>query len=161
MLFDGGIHLVACIRMLLSAAGEDIKHLSGFPTQLQKILPPVDTVHAVMSTTGGGTGTFHVSFGAEFNQGFEMEAITTTGAVTFSPVKMKVVRRLPSGEHSEEESDVIMDSGVPAEIEAFGRGIARGNLDDRQSTAQGFDDVLVMQKMLESGKAGGALQTVA
>lgn len=160
MLFDGGIHLVACLRMLLTAAGEDVKHLSAFPTQLQEILPPVDTVQSVMITTGGGTGTFHVSFGAEFSQGFDMEAVTTNGAMTFNPVKMKVVRKSANGENSEEEFDVVMDSGVPAEIEAFGKGISRGALDDRQTTKEAFTDVLLMQKMLESGKAGGAVQSV-
>ena len=156
MLFDGGIHLVACIRMLLTAAGEDIKQLSAFPTQLQELLPPVDTVHAVMSTTNGGTGTFHLSFGAEFNHGFDMEAITTNGSVVFNPVVMKVVRKLENGEQSEEQIDVVMDSGVPAEISAFGQGILRCSLDERQSTKEAYEDVLVMQSMLESGKAQGA-----
>ena len=62
-LLDGGVHFTAGLRLLLGTENS-VTHLSAFSTQLQKHLPPVDTVDATMKTKSGAMGTFCVSFGS-------------------------------------------------------------------------------------------------
>ena len=72
--------------------GQDVKRFVSFTNLLQKKLAPVDTVHAVVSTEGGHVGTFCVSFGTEFKSGFEIEVVTTNGAVSVFPTEVRVVQ---------------------------------------------------------------------
>ena len=58
---DGGIHFVAGLRLLLGS--DNVSRLSAFTSQLQKHLPPIDTVDATMKTKSGATGTVSISFG--------------------------------------------------------------------------------------------------
>lgn len=161
MILDAAIHLVAVLRSLLGAAGEDIAQLSAFTTQLQKYLPPVDTVHAIMSTSGGAHGTFYLSWGAELGHKYDIKVVTSTGSVNYSPMVTKVVRKGADGAKVEESLPGGMDPGVGAEIKAFGEGIARGALDARQSPQEALRDLLVIQALLESGEANGALQMIS
>lgn len=160
MILDAAIHLVAVLRSLLGAAGEDIAQLSAFTTQLQKYLPPVDTVHAIMSTGSGAHGTFYLSWGAELGHKYDMEVVTT-GSVNYSPMVTKVIRKGADGAKVEESLPGGMDPGVGAEIKAFREGIARGALDARQSPQEALRDLLVIQALLESGEANVALQMIS
>ena len=58
---DGGIHTIAGLRLLLS--NDSVTRLSAFTNQIQKHLPPIDTVDATMKTKSGATGTVSISFG--------------------------------------------------------------------------------------------------
>ncbi|TPX12658.1 uncharacterized protein E0L32_000835 [Thyridium curvatum] len=142
MILEAAIHLVAVLRSLLGAAGENIAQLSAFTTQLQKYLPPVDT-------------------GAELGHKYDIEVVTTTGSVNYSSMVTKVIRKGADGTKVEESLRSGMDPGVGAEIKAFREGIAHGALDARQSPQEALRDLLVIQALLESGEANGALQMIS
>ena len=87
-LLDGGVHFIAGLRYLLNGIGQDIKSLAAFTALAQLKLAPVDTVHAILASDCGRSGTFSVSFGAAFKSGFEIDVVTTKGRVTVTPTSV-------------------------------------------------------------------------
>lgn len=81
-LLDGGVHLTAGLHLLLGTENS-VARLPAFNMQLQKHLPPVDTVDATMKTKSGATGTFCVSFGTTLT-GNEWTVASEGGTVTIS-----------------------------------------------------------------------------
>ncbi|KAK5189615.1 hypothetical protein LTR96_009416 [Exophiala xenobiotica] len=159
-LLDGGVHFVAGMRYLLSAVGEDISSLAAYTALLEPKLAPVDTVHGILLTTSGRSGSFNVSFGTEFKGGFEIFAATNKGSVSVSPVSVKVVRKDAEGKKVEEEETFAFGAGVKAEVEAFAASIESGTPDPRQTPQQALGDLIVLQGLLESGENKGAVKTV-
>ena len=152
-LLDGGVHFVAALRALLNAANDEIKDITAFTSLLQKKLPPVDTVHALIESRGGRHGTFCVSFGTEFKSGFEIEVVTTTGRVTVTPTQVESVGK----SFSEPKKDEFQfGSGVKPEISAFVAGITAGEVNKRQSPEEALRDLQVLEALLNSGSAGAA-----
>lgn len=64
-LLDGGVHFIAGTRLMLSPKNKLVK-MSAFSSQIQKHLPPVDTMDAVRQLEPGISGTFACSFGNTF-----------------------------------------------------------------------------------------------
>ena len=64
---DGGIHQIAAFRLLLGP--DSVSRLSAFTNQLQKHLPPIDTIDATIKTKSGATGTISISFGTTLTGG--------------------------------------------------------------------------------------------
>ncbi|KIW42674.1 uncharacterized protein PV06_06200 [Exophiala oligosperma] len=159
-LLDGGVHFVAGVRHLLSAVGEDISSLAAYTALLEPKLAPVDTVHGILRTTSGRSGSFNVSFGTEFKGGFEIFAATNKGSVTVTPVSVKVVRKDADGKKVEEEESFAFGAGVKSEVEAFAASIVSGTPDPRQSPQQALGDLIVLQGLLESGEQKGAVKAV-
>ncbi|KAH8898920.1 NAD(P)-binding protein [Thozetella sp. PMI_491] len=157
-LLDGGVHFVAALRLLLASAGQELKQLACFSALLEERLLPVDTIHAAAQTQDGKTGTIGVSFGTEFKSGLEAEIVTTKGAVTWTPTKVKVVSKSASGEKEESSKDFVYNSGVKAEFEAFGKSIVAGKGDARQTPREALKDLELLQSLLESGEGKGALK---
>jgi predicted dehydrogenase len=81
-LLDGGVHFIAGTRLLLGPGNEPIK-VSAFTSQVQKHLPPVDTVDAIWKLKSGASGTFSVSFGTTF-EGDEYAVSCEKGTVSIS-----------------------------------------------------------------------------
>ncbi|KAK3361533.1 oxidoreductase-like protein [Lasiosphaeria ovina] len=159
---DGGVHFVAALRLLLGAAGHEVKQLVGFSGLLEARLPPVDTVTAVALTQGGKSGTIAISFGTEFKAGLEVEVVTTQGAVVWEPKKVRTFTRA-AGEGDgpvEVAKTFAADSGVAAEVAAFGQAIAAGAADPRQTPEEALKDLEILQRLLESGAGGATLQTI-
>ncbi|PKS06036.1 hypothetical protein jhhlp_007870 [Lomentospora prolificans] len=158
-LLDGGVHFVAGVRYFLAAVGQEVKQLSARTALLQEKLPPVDTVHGLLTTGSGRSGTFICSFGTEFKSGFTIELVTTNGAVRMSPVEVTVTKRGANGEKTEEKKDFEFNTGVKAELVAFAQSINAGEVDPRQTAEQAFKDLEILQALLESGEASGAIKT--
>lgn len=113
-------------------------------------------MHGTLTTSSGRTGTFCVSFAAEFKAGLSVEVVTTEGSVKVTPVDVVTARRGAA----EEKKEFGRDSGVKAEVRAFAEGIGSGVLDARLSPEEALKDLTVLQGLLESGEEGGAVKAV-
>lgn len=153
-LLDGGVHFVAAVRALLASASDPITSLSARTALIQPRLGPVDTVHSVLTTRSGRSGTFCVSFAAEFRSGMNIELVTTNGSVKVSPVDVVV-----KSKNGEERTEFKREWGVKAEARAFAEAI-QGKADARLSPEEALRDLEVLQGLLESGEAGGAVKAV-
>lgn len=159
-LLDSGIHFVAAIRHLLSAAGESITHVAAFTSLLQDRLAPLDTIHATMQTSNETNGTFSLSFGAEFKSGFEFQVVTDKGAVTVTPTEVTLLRKDPKGEMNVARTafKALYSHAVEREVGLFAKAMATGKIEQRASPEEAFMDLRVLQAMLESGEDGGAVK---
>jgi len=92
-LLDGGVHFIAGTRLLLGPEYEPIK-ISAFSSQIQKHLPPVDTVDAVWKLKSGVSGTFALSFGTTFD-GDEYSVSCEKGTISISK-GIVTVKSLPN-----------------------------------------------------------------
>lgn len=156
------MHFVAGLRFLLAAAGQDIKQLVGFSALLDEKMVPVDTVHAVALTQDGKSGTIAMSFGTEFKSTFEIEIVTTNGAVAWNPTTVKSAARKADGSNEtiEETKEFPYSSGVTAEVGAFAKAIEGGTLDVLQTPSEALKDLEILQRLLESGAGGAKLQRI-
>jgi len=148
-LLDGGVHFVAGLRLLLAAGGEEVTQVSSLASLLVDRLGPVDTVHAVATTASGATGTVTVTFGTQHKSGLEIEVVTTNGVVNWNPRHVTVVGK--------SERDYEYDSGVKAEVAAFGRSVEAGTPDPLQTPEEALGDLRVLEGLLVSG---GQLKSV-
>lgn len=160
-LLDGGVHFIAGLRLLLQAAGHEVKQLACFSTLLQERLPPIDSVHSIASTRGGVNGTICLSFGTEFKSTLEIEVVTTEGSVGWDTKDVIVARRGAGDEKVESRKAFGFDSGVKLEVVSFAKSIeASGVPDPLQTPEQALKDLQILQALLESGEANAALKTI-
>ncbi|ERS96910.1 uncharacterized protein SPSK_02598 [Sporothrix schenckii 1099-18] len=158
-LLDGGVHFIAGLRHLLgaTAAKHDIAKVSAFTTLLQPKLAPVDTVQSILATDKGAIGTFCVSFGTEFKSAFEIEVVTTKGAVTLTPTAVTSTWvEAAGGNKKEDKKEFSFSSGVKPEVVAFGASLAKGAVDPRQSAEEALKDLAILEALLTSADQGGA-----
>lgn len=149
-LLDGGVHFVAGTRLLLEGAGEQVKRLTAFTTQLQQHLPPVDTLHASLQLGSGASGTLSVSFGTT-DKGSEYVIAAEKGAVAVLRGKVVVTK---DGK-SEEQEFPDEGSGVKQEVKAWAEGLAQGKPNARQSPEEALEDLKILEAALKSGEQGG------
>lgn len=83
-----------------------------------------------------------------------IELVTTKGSVTVSPVDVVV-----KSKDGEQRTEFARDSGVKAEVRAFA-GAIEGRADERLSPREALRDLEVLQGLLESGEAGGAVKPI-
>lgn len=140
---------------MLASLGQDISQVAGFSHLLEERLQPVDTVHAVALTNEGKSGTIAISFGTQFKSGLEVEVVTTNGSVYWNPTEVKVNTK--DGEKTE---TFERSSGVKEEMKAFAAAIERGNTEKNQTPEEALRDLEVIQRLLESGEAKGAVKAV-
>ena len=134
-LLDGGVHFTAGLRLLLGTENS-VTRLSAFSTQLQKHLPPVDTVDATMKTKSGATGTFCASFGTTFT-GTEWAVACEGGTVSISGSTVTTV--IDGKEVKKEVEDER--SGVPPEVRKWGEALAAGTKNERQIPEEALADL--------------------
>ena len=141
-LLDGGVHFVAGMRLLLGP-NEPFVSVSAHPTQLQKHLPPVDTVDATLKTKNGVTGTISISFGSTF-KGTGYSVACEKGVVNVFRDTVKV---------GDETKDVTNErTGVPPEVRTWGEAIMAGRADPRQSPEEALADLELLEATLKSGE---------
>ena len=164
---DAGVHFLAGLRCLLGRdPANRITHLSAFSTQNQPHLPPLDTVDACLRTKGGGTGVVSVSFGttlggSEYAAGFERGSVSVVPGMASKMVHGKAVERnvgvvswreVGQGEGKEgtEEKEEVEDegTGVMPEVRAWGEGLAKGQLDERQGVEEALADLEIVSLLL-------------
>jgi len=148
------------LRYLLSALGQEIATLSAFTDLLQDRLKPVDTIHAVAQTSQGRSGSFDVSFGTAFNEGFEIVVVTDACSVTIRPTEVTTRIQDDKGEKTESVEKVEMSFGVVEEVAAFSEAILGGELDVRISPREALGDLKMLEAMLRSGENGGAIKNL-
>lgn len=83
-----------------------------------------------------------------------IELVTTNGSVKVSPVDVVV-----KSKNGEERTEFKREWGVKAEARAFAEAI-QGKADARLSPEEALRDLEVLQGLLESGEAGGAVKAV-
>lgn len=146
---DGGVHFVAGTRLILGP-NDPVVTLSAHSSLLQAYLPPIDTVDAVMKTSGGATGTVSISFGSLFSD-FSYEFSCENGVVALTKEDVTV-----NGQSQNIEYD---GSGVTPEVVAFAAAIAKsGPLDKRQVPEEALADLEIIEKILTSGEEEGKPQ---
>jgi predicted dehydrogenase len=148
---DGGVHFAAALRTVLPAPPT---HLAGFARLTAEHLAPTDTVHAVVQTADGVTGTFALSlappdgaYGA--SNGFFVAG--ADGALSVCPVGAGGAWRFavrPKG--GEEEAEEIPQSGVEAEVRAFVDVVGGGKDDGRQRPQGALADLAFIEATLVS-----------
>ncbi|KAM0801963.1 glucose-fructose oxidoreductase [Usnea florida] len=136
-LLDGGVHVTAGLRFLLGSDNA-IASLSAYSAQLQKHLPPVDTIDATMRTKSGVTGTFSVSFGTSF-KGYEFSVACDGGTVQLS-IFGSTVTTVFDGK---EEKRVVQDerTGVPPEVRTWGEALVAGERNEKQEPEEALADL--------------------
>ncbi|KAF1933306.1 NAD(P)-binding protein [Didymella exigua CBS 183.55] len=150
-LLDGGVHFIAGTRLLLQGGGEVVSKLSAFTAQLQRHLPPVDTLHATLQTTSGVSGTLSISFGTT-DSGSEYVVAAEKGTVTVTRSKVEVTR----DGNTETKECPEEGSGVKQEVKAWAEGLAAGKPNKRQSPMEALEDLKILEAALRSGEKGGA-----
>ena len=160
-LLDGGVHFIAGMRVLLGGAGERVKRISAFTSQLRDYLPPVDTVDATFQLSNGATGAFSVSFGTTFS-GAEWSVACEEGTVSVD--KTLVTTKSKGGEEKTEDvqdevgnlkQDHVPIGSVVPEVFAWARSLKDLKWDPRQSAEEGLADLEILETMLKSGERNG------
>jgi len=158
-LLDGGVHFVAATRYLLGETNKP-KSLSAYTALLQPHLPPVDTVNSIWQTTSGISGTFSVSFGTPSGDGTEYTVNCENGSVTIVGHKVTVVEGVYPDSKSSEKEFPDEENGVKQEVKAWGKSLVEGKPNKLQSPEQALADLEILELMLRSGEADGAVQTL-
>lgn len=144
-LLDGGVHHTAGLRTMM---GKDnpLVTLSAHTAQLQPHLPPVDTIEAVAKAKNGAVGTITISFGTTqkgkvWAVGCEKGYVSVSGST------------VTAGDQTWEIKD---DSdGVGPEVRAWGKALASGTVDPKQSPEEAMADFELIEASLRSGEQGG------
>lgn len=157
-LLDCGIHFVAAIRYLLAAGEQRITEVAAFTSSLQPRLVPLDTVTATMRITNGKNGTFCSSFGAEHESAWEIQVVTDRGTVTVTPSQVSLKRKGEKAHNAFFKPK--WSHAIEREVESFAKAVSSGKMDPRASPEEARKDLVVMQAMLESGAAGGAVNSI-
>ncbi|KAI9870575.1 MAG: hypothetical protein M1830_004087 [Pleopsidium flavum] len=151
-LLDGGVHFTAGLRLLLGSENA-VTRLSAFTAQLQKHLPPVNTVDATLKTKTGITGTFSVSFGTSLT-GSEWTVGCEGGSVSIS--RSTVTTNINGDKERKDINDER--TGVPPEVRHWGEAIVSGKQNERQKSEEALADLELLESMLRSGNSDGEPQ---
>lgn len=149
---------MAVLRKLLAALDQNIKAVSAYTMSLQKDLPPIDTVHAILRTENGRNGSYISSVGVDGKLAMEFEIVTDKGCVTYRPFQMQIKTRFKGqdGEWEEKTLPAPLMWGVKEEIAAFAEAISEDKiLDSRLSTSEALEDLRILEAMLQSGEDQG------
>jgi len=162
-ILDGGTHFVAVLRILLAALGRKVTTVSAFTSLLQKTLPPIDTLHAILRTDDGRTGSYICSVGLESKLGMEFEVVTNKGSIIYRPFQMHIATKLRTadGKWEEKTEPAPIIWGVKEEIAAFAQGITAGTLDWKLSAAEALEDLKIVEAMIKSGEQIGVPINIA
>jgi len=120
--------------------------LSGHCAQLQKHLPPVDTVEATAKAKNGALGTISLSFGTTM-KGSEWTVAGEKGVVSVSGKNVTV-----NGETKEIQDE---GNGVKPEVRKWGEALVSGKPNARQSPEEALADLELIEAMLRSGEQDG------
>ncbi|KAJ0421459.1 hypothetical protein BJY00DRAFT_323252 [Aspergillus carlsbadensis] len=155
-ILDGGVHYIASLRTLLSAApGNEIARVSAFTTQLQPYLPPVDTADVILRTKAGVTGTFQISRGTSLRAD-EWTVACEWGWVRVSGEEVSVSRG-GNGDGEVEVRRVPNErTGVPPEMRAWAGAVLEGRIVVEQEPEAALADLEVIELILKSGESDGS-----
>ncbi|CAI6089602.1 unnamed protein product [Clonostachys chloroleuca] len=156
---DGGIHFIAALRLLLGASGEELSTVAAFTSLSEPRLAPLDSLSAVCLTKGGTCGTLSMSFGVDSCPKYlEIIMVTDRGTVSVAFDSVKVTTTA-NGRQANEEIPCKFDMGVKNEVEAFASSLINRTQNEQQCGSQAFEDLKLLEYMLESAKEGVILNT--
>jgi len=148
---DGGVHFVAATRLLLQGGGRKIKKVSAFTAQLQKHLPPVDTLNATMQLDNDASGTLSICFGTT-DTGSEYLVACEKGTVHVARGKVTITK---DGKDPETKEFPDEGNGVNQEIKAWAKSLEQGKRNEMQSPEEALKDLEILESCLKSGEQGG------
>ncbi|KAI0357694.1 oxidoreductase family protein [Trametes cingulata] len=132
-LLDGGVHTIAALRIILPSP---FKTVSAFASLAKDILPPQDTINAIVKSADGSHGLVELTWGAPTPSRSSQAGnnITVTGtegwleitrANGVMRVSVKTITRDKDGKTTGEAEQVIEEKevGIEKEIEGFLRAI--------------------------------------
>ncbi|KOS19914.1 Uncharacterized protein ESCO_005757 [Escovopsis weberi] len=155
-LLDAGVHFAAATRMLLGAGeGADENRpdqVQAFSALVEPLLPPVDSVAAIIRTRRGAAGVFQLSVSSA-SSAFEWDFAYRGGRVR---VAGDTVTVRPRGAAEDEVREFARASGVAEEVAAWAEGMRAGRVDALQEASEGLGDVEFIEKILQSGERQGA-----
>ncbi|KAH7355778.1 hypothetical protein BKA66DRAFT_269785 [Pyrenochaeta sp. MPI-SDFR-AT-0127] len=150
-LLDGGVHFIAGTRLLLQGGGQTIQTVSAFTAQLQKHLPPVDTLNSTLQLSNGSSGTLSISFGTT-DTGSEYLVACENGSVHVSRGKVTITK---DGKVTEVKEFKDEGNGVSQEIKSWAESLEKGKRNESQSPEEALRDLEVLEACLKSGEQGG------
>ena len=159
VLLDGGIHYVAALRCLLEAAGQSVSIVRASTSLIKEDLAPLDTLNANMTTINKSNGTFNLSYGSRYRRDCQMHIVTTNGAVAVSPSEV-VVSTNDKSMTRNKRFRFPPSSGVRNEIAAFAESVHTREPNPRGSPDQAYNDLKLLQGMLESGEEEGTAKRI-
>ncbi|KAG9190988.1 glucose-fructose oxidoreductase [Alternaria panax] len=148
---DGGVHFVAATRLLLQGGGQKVKKVSAFTAQLQKHLPPIDTLNATMQLDNGSSGTLSICFGTT-DTGSEYLVACEKGSVHCARGKVTITK---DGKDPETKEFPDEGNGVNQEIKAWAESLEQGKRNEMQSPEEALKDLEIIESCLKSGEQGG------
>ncbi|CZR65521.1 uncharacterized protein PAC_15421 [Phialocephala subalpina] len=154
------LRLIAILRYLLSAYQERVTNVTAFTSLLRQELPPQDTVHAIMKLNSGGSGTFTISLGSDFQNELEIAIYTAEGAVVVNPGRVVVKSKTMDhgdGEYKPEEKLLKGGSFVRRDVVAFAEAILKGYSTPSAKSDRGLGDLQIWETLLESAQRGESL----
>jgi predicted dehydrogenase len=131
---------------LLLGPENPLVSISAFTAQLQKHLPPVDTIEATAKAQNGAVGSISMSFGTTY-KGREYAVACEQGFVTVNLDKVTVNDKIESIEDER--------TGVPPEVREWGKALAAGKVNPKQSPEEALADLELLEAMLRSGEQDG------
>jgi len=147
------VHSSAAFRDLLGpdAAPETVLALSA---QVQEHLPPLDTIHALVTTKSGAIGTFSISQGTTL-PGYQYAVACADGSVVVAGNAVTVTRGTGKA-RQDDRREFPETSGVKELVKAWAAGLATGKPDPLQSPERALGDLELLEKIFRSGEKGGA-----
>jgi predicted dehydrogenase len=157
-LLDAGVHFTAALRKLLGAENA-VESLIAQTSLVQSYLPPVDSVNAVLKTKSGAVGSYISSVGTMLDA-FEFHIACEQGQVKAEGYKVVTVRG--TGKDAKVEEKVFeRTTGVKEEVRAWAESLIATNKPHPEQTPElALADLELLEKMLKSGDADGARQTL-
>ena len=86
--------------------------------------------------------------------------MTTHGAVLWTPVAVKTIKRSTSGETVDDTKEFKYNNAVKTEVEAFSKAVVSGIPEQRQSPREALQDLIVLRALLESGESNALMKTI-
>ncbi len=151
-MLDGGVHIVGALRILLGPANPPTS-VSAITLQQHEHLKPVDHVYSIWNTKGGVGGSFCLSSGTTL-QGREFHVACENGNVVVIN-GCTVIVNAADGTKVSSTTFPILGLGIDPEVQAWADSLATGKPDERFAPMEGFIDLYIMEKILESGREGG------
>ncbi|KAI0649809.1 oxidoreductase family protein [Trametes meyenii] len=161
-LLDGGVHTIAALRVILPSP---LKTVSAFASLAKDILPPHDTINAIVKSVDGSHGLVELTWGAPApsrakDAGNNITVTGTEGWVEVTrangvmSIVVKTITRDKDGKPTGEQLQVTeaKEVGIEKEIESF-LGAIDGTDDGIDAPRSTLVDVAFIEAALNSGGA--------
>jgi predicted dehydrogenase len=144
MLLDGGVHLVAALRLLMG----EVTAVSAQVRQIAPYLLPVDTLSATLRFANGALGTLLVSYGVGAPWTPYLHVVGEQGALRVQRGEVEI-----TSQGSTRTITCAKMDGVERELAAFAAAI-RGKSTHVNTPAEALRDLEVVEALLKAAELG-------